>query len=356
MIERRFLVGFVLSLVAVPMTALADDPTPADPPPADPYPDLPPPDPVAPDPYAAAPAAPTPASGEPTPREPIEPVAPTREKDEAHGKKKKPFEWNPKWPTIQKYEYGLTAAYAVTAVVGALAIPGSAKWTGTNAFDTAARNALRITDANGSQIARDTSDVALTILVNHRLIDDIFVAWWARQHPKIAWQLTVMDAETLAFTTSVNTLVAGLAGRQRPYVAQICGEKELQDTSDCNGSNRYRSYFSGHTTAAFTLAGLTCIHHAELPLYGNGVADAFACVGAMATATTVGFMRVAADQHYMTDVITGAAFGTLAGVGMPWLLHYRGSPRLAADTKGSSVLPPPVFIATPTGVQLLGAF
>jgi membrane-associated phospholipid phosphatase len=267
----------------------------------------------------------------------------------------RPFEWDPKWPKVQTYEYVLTGVYAVTAL-GAVAIPGAPRWTSTNGLDDAARGALRLPDTEDQQRARDASDVGIALLINQVLVDNLFVAWWARQHPNVAWQLMVIDAETLAFTSSVQSLVAGLAGRQRPYVSAICGLPENADLSDCNGSNRYRSYFSGHTTAAFTLAGLTCIHHAELPLYGHVVADVMGCAGAMATATTVGFMRVLGDQHYLTDVITGAAFGTLAGIGMPWLLHYRGSPKLDATPKKAGDAPPPMFIATPGGAYLMGAF
>ena len=48
-----------------------------------------------------------------------------------------------------------------------------------------------------------------------------------------------------------------------------------------------------------------------------------ACAGALALATTTGAFRVVANRHWMSDVITGAGVGLVAGWLMPWLMHYR---------------------------------
>ena len=44
----------------------------------------------------------------------------------------------------------------------------------------------------------------------------------------------------------------------------------------------------------------------------------------MASALATGFLRIAADQHYTTDVITGWASGALFGYVLP--THFRFSP------------------------------
>jgi membrane-associated phospholipid phosphatase len=38
-------------------------------------------------------------------------------------------------------------------------------------------------------------------------------------------------------------------------------------------------------------------------------------------AAFVGYLRIAADKHYMSDVLVGAATGTAAGVLIPLLFH-----------------------------------
>jgi membrane-associated phospholipid phosphatase len=164
------------------------------------------------------------------------------------------------------------------------------------------------------------------------LMDNFLVTWWAHGRGEEAFQMTAMDIEALAFTGAVNGLVAGLASRQRPYRDTCVGPEELQ-TRDCVDSKRYRSYFSGHTSTSFTVAGLVCMHHAYFPIYGGGAPDAVACVTTFATAAVVGAMRVVSDQHFASDVLTGAAIGTLSGLGIPWLLHYRGGAAPAGDRR-----------------------
>jgi membrane-associated phospholipid phosphatase len=84
------------------------------------------------------------------------------------------------------------------------------------------------------------------------------------------------------------------------------------------------------------------MHHAYVPLYGGGVLDALACVGALGVATSTALMRVATDVHYVSDVMMGAAMGSAAGLLIPWLLHYRyGAPSgtLGSEDWSLKVLP-----------------
>lgn len=269
------------------------------------------------------------------------------------------FEWDPTWPEVKPYEYVLTGVFALTAIVSQ-AIPGAERWDADNAFDDAARDALRPDDFEDQERAKDFSDLGLVLLVNQVLVDNLFVSWWGRKNPKIAWQLSVIDAEALAFAIAVDGVIAGATGRERPYVSALCGDDDHKDRGYCTGNNRYRSFFSGHATAAFTLAGLTCMHHAQLGIYGSPVADAFGCGGAMATATTVALLRVVGDQHTMSDVLVGAAWGTAVGVTMPWLLHYRRGAKVdekkTTDKNAAIPAPAPMVMVSPGGAYLTGAF
>ena len=38
-------------------------------------------------------------------------------------------------------------------------------------------------------------------------------------------------------------------------------------------------------------------------------------------ATFTGYLRIAADKHYFTDVVVGAAFGSLVGFLVPYVFH-----------------------------------
>ncbi|TEW54694.1 phosphatase PAP2 family protein [Psychromonas sp. RZ22] len=72
-------------------------------------------------------------------------------------------------------------------------------------------------------------------------------------------------------------------------------DKERPDKSDDN------SFFSNHTASAFSAATTLNIRYGwqtGLPAYG--------------LATLVGIGRVQADKHYWSDVLTGAAIGSLS--------------------------------------------
>ena len=67
------------------------------------------------------------------------------------------------------------------------------------------------------------------------------------------------------------------------------------------------------------------------------VAVAFAVPLALAT----GYLRIAADRHWATDVATGWAVGAAFGVGVPWLLHRTAAPTPTPVRRPPRRPPPP---------------
>jgi len=127
--------------------------------------------------------------------------------------------------------------------------------------------------------------------------------------------------EAFAISAALQETTTALVSRQRPYVGD-CGGGLPSTTLDCTNPGQDRSFFSGHATLSFTAAGLTCEHHLTLHLFG-GVKDALVCAGALVLAAGTATLRIAADQHYATDVLSGAIVGSAVGLGVP-ALHYRG--------------------------------
>ena len=230
---------------------------------------------------------------------------------------------NPHWAPIHPAEYVVTGVGLVTAIVGSALPRYTAVWQGGIVADEATRSALRPSDPNVRGFFSDVSDVLLSLSITYPyLVDALTVAWWYRHNGAIAWQMAAIDTEAFAITAGVQAIVANIAARERPY-GRTCGNDLAANTSECEFPGRYRSFFSGHTTEAFTSAALTCMHHAHMPLYGGGGAEVATCISGFALATTVGVFRVVSDNHYLSDVALGAAFGTLVGIAVP-LLHYRG--------------------------------
>ncbi len=59
----------------------------------------------------------------------------------------------------------------------------------------------------------------------------------------------------------------------------------------------------------------------------------------LAASAATGYLRVAGDKHWATDVLAGAGWGSAVGVGVP-LLHARGG-----DDSRVTVLPAPGGLA-----------
>ncbi|RLB59765.1 MAG: hypothetical protein DRI90_15010, partial [Deltaproteobacteria bacterium] len=151
------------------------------------------------------------------------------------------------------------------------------------------------------------------------LVDALLVTWVGRGAGDTAWQLLAMDLQALAFNAALTGMVKRVADRERPS-GTACRTDPRYDRR-CEEQSTRGSFFSGHTSFAFTAAGLTCTHHVRLGLFGPA-GDALACVGTTVGATMVGVERIVADRHYATDVIVGAAAGVTSGALLPWALFY----------------------------------
>ena len=57
-------------------------------------------------------------------------------------------------------------------------------------------------------------------------------------------------------------------------------------------------------------------------LYG-GSADVIACGSTIGAASLVGYLRLYADEHWLSDQLVAGAIGVFSGYGLPTLLYYR---------------------------------
>jgi len=212
------------------------------------------------------------------------------------------------------------------AIGSAIASPQPKHWRGGVLFDESVRNALRMPTMQGRYTVRDASDVGLSLLATWPfLVDALVTAWYANGDAEIARRMAIVDAEAMAIIGGIQEATTAIASRERPY-ARNCGGTDkdgIPDQSvDCNGSIKYRSFFSGHSGISFAAAGLVCVHHLGLDLLGSP-GDAISCGTAYAVASTTALFRIMGDMHYATDVLTGAAVGSVVGIGIPLLRRSR---------------------------------
>ena len=104
---------------------------------------------------------------------------------------------------------------------------------------------------------------------------------------------------------------------KRPFVHAL-PESEKDGTAHPSDNNL--SFYSSHTSMAFSMAvaaGTVATmrgYRAAPYVWALGVPLAF----------LAGYLRVAADRHYLSDVLVGAAVGSAFGALTPWLMHRPG--------------------------------
>ncbi len=359
---RKAALALALALGVAPAAALAQG-APA-----------PPPDLTTPAATAAPSAAPPPSPAEAGPAAHAPPATPTRPAPNPTGAfgrtpntaqlssaalsrgKGPPLAWDPAWPTFRTSEYFIAVAGFATSITSQIARPRAAHWRGGILFDEAFRDLARPGAYYARQTAEDASDVLVSFLISYPLVvDTLGVAWWHRGSDEVATQMALINAETYAVSLGLQSLTTVIGSRERPY-GRTCGAGLDAISVDCTASNRYRSYFSGHTSMAFTGAALTCTHHAYLHLYGGGAPDTVACAGGLVLAGLTGFFRIMGDRHYASDVLSGALVGSATGFLVPWLLHYRGGASPAGAKKKGAAGPSLYPIASPGLFGVGGSF
>ena len=261
----------------------------------------------------------------------------------------KPLNWDPAFNRMDTPEIIFTSIAGGVALTAAIVPPLHNNWERPILLDSAVRNKLRLSGYQARLDVRDASDVGLAFITSFPiLIDSFIVAYWYRGSQDVAMQMALIDAEALALASAVQGTANFFAGRDRPY-AQDCGKQVPEQTIDCQSQGERRSFFSGHSALSFTSAGLICAHHENLDLF-ESAADHVTCAAAFVAAGSIATMRMIGDEHYFSDVVTGALVGTAIGLGIPNLHHYK---------KSSPEKPPAVtvhFVPTPSSLQMVGTF
>jgi len=112
--------------------------------------------------------------------------------------------------------------------------------------------------------------------------------------------MVLANVEIMAINGLVTDIVKHIVNRKRP-------SSYYQTRNE--GNDTYKSFFSGHTSQAFSIGTSTAImlsrSHPDKKILIWG--------SAITLAATTGYFRIAADKHYMTDVMSGALAGSMIG-------------------------------------------
>jgi membrane-associated phospholipid phosphatase len=219
--------------------------------------------------------------------------------------------------------------------------PDACRWCATNGFDTAVRRAFNpslMPSASGIRPAATASDLIGFVAVPLAMLG--LDALGAKDSPEF-WKTWAVDVvlilESTLAAVAVTQVVKFSVGRARPYA--VGADEALlaqgRDPADAN-----LSFFSGHSSFTAALAVSTGVIGV---LRGYRFAWLTFAVGipmALATAT----LRLAADKHWMSDILVGTAIGSAFSVAIPLLFHGReGSPAVRVSPM-------------PNGLALSGTF
>lgn len=264
--------------------------------------------------------------------------------------------WEARWARVHPASYAITGALGGASLIfDGLYLGGTeAQLRGANVIDGPVRDALMANTDEGREIAAKISDVLLGTLLAWPIFDAAVIAGIADTNSDVFWQLTWIAAESYALEMLINTVFKQLVARERPHGSRCTLEDRLENPGRCGPTGRLRSFYSGHASFAFSAAGQVCVHHTHLPLYGNEIADGFACGGALLMATAVATLRMIADRHYLTDVLMGAVLGLSTGFLMPYLLHYQWDTR--DGTRPDVVVPARAPLSAPIMLGWSGTF
>ncbi len=248
---------------------------------------------------------------------------------------------SPRWPTEARPPGWLEGSLGVGLIGASVALPflfppDTARWTGGVLFDGAIRRGLHLSRAQRVRVTH-SSDGMLYATAAFPLLDVGGLMLARRVDPQLGLRILLVELQSFGVAGFATAVAKVSAARERPYGVRCASDPgEL----DCESSQRFLSFFSGHTSLTFTAAGLTCVMHEELRLYRRRAVDHAACGLALAAATTTGVLRVVAEKHWTSDVLVGAGVGLLSGWLLPYLVYFRSHTTLPRTGLAHGVLSP----------------
>jgi len=217
---------------------------------------------------------------------------------------------------------GGSIVFLVTNPVEGALSPDVCRWCDPTGIDRATRDALRWHD---TELAKDLSNIGAYGVTPGFTVGLVLAGTLA--DPSTAAMIDDLGPilETAMIVRWVTRFIKLGTARQRPY-AHYTGPIDEDDNV---------SFVSGHSSSAFAVV----VSGAMVARMRGYKSEPYLWIGGTLLAATTGYLRIAGDRHYLTDVLSGAVLGTAAGLTVPLLMK-----------RDVSVVP------TRDGIALVGAW
>jgi membrane-associated phospholipid phosphatase len=143
---------------------------------------------------------------------------------------------------------------------------------------------------------------------------------------------TLLATQAYITAAAIETALKYLTGRQRPsYYNPVTGLNNHTFHGPFyhflkSDNSSYESFPSGHTTVAFAAATVFAMEYKETPIVP---------IIAYSAATAIGLSRIVQNQHWISDVMVGAALGFLSGRQVVNNYHRYSKIQLGAKKKNT---------------------
>lgn len=191
-----------------------------------------------------------------------------------------------------------------------------------NAVDDLFRDSLRRRDGTAAHTASDVLGYAGGPVLGAALTFGVAAADRRVDEAPVN---ALLVAEASLAAVLVNEGLTSVLRRERPAVHALEGEEKAAAVEERDGLD---SFPGGHTASIMAITASTAT---VATLRGYRLAPLVWMAGTMLGITS-SYLRIAADQGYLTDELAGAFVGLGLGAGIPLLFHGRaGEPSSAAS-------------------------
>lgn len=212
--------------------------------------------------------------------------------------------------------------------------PSTCRWCAPPGFDASAQHTLAWSNPGAAD--RLSDGIAYGLIPVSTLSVFILSSSFDRQQPlEQLIQDGLIIAQATAFAADLGELAKLTVARERPFVHEMPNSQKGNTPKPADNN---LSFYSAHTNLSMAMAVSAST---VASLRGYRFAPAL-WITLPALSLVSGYLRVASQQHYISDVAVGAVMGAAVGFAVPYWLH--GGVRSATNSLSGSTVSPFVWM------------